>query len=164
MDFKASNDNVILEYQEMLSNEKSRYDMMQKTFEEKLAEERIEKENLEKTYRYATEEIQKLQDNLAQSHNENDEQTDPKILRDYCRSSSSGRLKNDFMDMKKENQALKEKNGFAERDLVLLQEEYDSIKGKLEKCAMANEKLLESNNSLKVRKKIVIILRAARNS
>ena len=44
--------------------------MMQKTFEEKLAEERIEKENLEKTYRYATEEIQKLQDNLAQSHNE----------------------------------------------------------------------------------------------
>ena len=71
MDFKASNDNVILEYQEMLSNEKSRYDIMQKTFEEKLAEERIEKENLEKTYRYATEEIQKLQDNLAQSHNEN---------------------------------------------------------------------------------------------
>ena len=45
--------------------------MMQKTFGEKLAEERIEKENLEKTYRYATEEIQKLQDNLAQSHNEN---------------------------------------------------------------------------------------------
>ena len=71
MDFKASNDNVILEYQEMLSNEKSRYDMMQKTFEEKLAEERIEKENLEKTYRYATEAIKKLQDNLAQSHNEN---------------------------------------------------------------------------------------------
>ena len=65
--------------------------------------------------------------------------------------------------MKKENQTLKEKNGFAERDLVLLQEEYDSIKGKLEKCAMANEKLLESNNSLKVRMKIVIILRAARN-
>ena len=92
-----------------------------------------------------------------------EEQTDPKILRDYCRSSSSGRLKNDFMDMKKENQALKEKNGFAERDLVLLQEEYDSIKGKLEKCAMANEKLLESNNSLKVRKKIKIILMAARN-
>ena len=90
-----------------------------------------------------------------------EEQTDPKILRDYCRSSSSGRLKNDFIDMKKENQALKEKNGFAERDLVLLQEEYDSIKGKLEKCAMANEKLLESNNSLKVRKKI--ILRVVRN-
>ena len=63
--------------------------------------------------------------------------------------------------MKKENQALKEKNGFAERDLVLLQEEYDSIKGKLEKCAMANEKLLESNNSLKVRKKIKMILMAA---
>ena len=92
-----------------------------------------------------------------------EEQTDPKILRDYCRSSSSGRLKNDFMDMKKENQALKEKNGFSERDLVLLQEEYDNIKGKLEKCAMANEKLLESNNSLKVRKKIKIILMAARN-
>ena len=71
MDFKTSNDKVILEYQEMLSNEKSRYDMMQKTFEEKLAEERIEKENIEKTYRYATEEIQKLHANLAQSHNEN---------------------------------------------------------------------------------------------
>ena len=92
-----------------------------------------------------------------------EEQTDPKILRDYCRSSSSGRLKNDFIDMKKENQALKEKNGFSERDLVLLQEEYDNIKGKLEKCAMANEKLLESNNSLKVRKKIKIILRVVRN-
>ena len=92
-----------------------------------------------------------------------EEQTDPKILRDYCRSSSSGRLKNDFIDMKKENQALKEKNGFAERDLVLLQEEYDSIKGKLEKCAMANEKLLESNNALKVRKKIKLILRVVRN-
>lgn len=109
---------------------------------------------MKKTYRYATKEIQKLQDNLAQSHNENDEEkTDPEILRDYCRSSSSGRLKNDFIDMKKENQALKEKNGFAERDLVLLQEEYDSIKGKLEKCAMANEKLLESNNSLKAKSK-----------
>ena len=92
-----------------------------------------------------------------------EEQTDPKILRDYCRSSSSGRLKNDFIDMKKENQALKEKNGFAERDLVLLQEEYDNIKGKLEKCAMANEKLLESNNALKVRKKIKLILRVVRN-
>merc|ERR1712008_392040 len=105
---------------EMLSSEKSRYDMMQKTFEEKLAEEKTEKENIEKTYRYATEEIQKLHDNLAQSHIENDEEkTDPEILRDYCRSSSSGRLKNDFINMKKENQALKEKNGFAERDLVL---------------------------------------------
>ena len=83
-----------------------------------------------------------------------EEQTDPSILRDYCRSSSSGRLKNDFIELKKENQALIEKNGFAERDLVLLQEEYDSIKGKLEKCAMANEKLFESNNSLRVRKKI----------
>ena len=71
MDFKTSNAKVILEYQEMLSNEKSQYNMMQKTFEEKLAEERTEKENIEKTYRYATKEIQKLQDNLAQSHNEN---------------------------------------------------------------------------------------------
>ena len=72
-------------------------------------------------------------------------------------------MKNDFINMRKENQALKENNGFAERNLVLLQEEYDSIKGKLEKCAMANEKLLDSINSLKVRKKIKIILRAARN-
>ena len=72
-------------------------------------------------------------------------------------------MKNDFIELKKENRALIEKNGFAERDLVLLQEEYDSIKGKLEKCAMANENLLESNYLLKVRKKIKMILRAARN-
>ena len=58
------------------------------------------------------------------------------------------------MRVKKENIALAEKKSSSERTLATLQEEYESVLEKLDKCAEDNENLLEFNKSLKTQNQL----------
>lgn len=73
-------------------------------------------------------------------------------LSEFYKSQGSGNLKEDFIKIKKENYNLVENKEGVYRDFALLQENYENIQDKLEKCVEFNDELVESRNLLQVQK------------
>ena len=74
------------------------------------------------------------------------------VLSEYYKSQGSGTLKEDFIKIKKENYNLVENKEGIYRDFALLQENYENMQDKLEKCVEFNDELIESRNSLQVQR------------
>ena len=73
------------------------------------------------------------------------------VLSEFYKSQGSGKLKEDFIKIKKENYNLVENKEGIYRDFALLQENYENMQYKLEKCVEFNDELIESRNSLQVK-------------
>ena len=104
--------------------------------------------------------LKNLQEKLANHHFENEDgqrqilSGESGIICDSFKTGQSFKFENELKRIKNENIAWAEKNSLSECTLATLQEKYESVLGKLDNCAEANENLFELNKSSKAQSQL----------